>query len=56
VGAALMHAFLARCPGVKRSLLWVLTNNEDAIRKYEHYEFAREGLVDHVVIRERRLA
>jgi GNAT superfamily N-acetyltransferase len=54
VGSALMHAFLDQCPDVKRILLWVLADNENAIRKYEHYEFAREGLVDHVVIRERR--
>jgi ribosomal protein S18 acetylase RimI-like enzyme len=52
-GSGLMHRYFADHPAVRRFLLWVIAANADAIGKYEHYGFAPEGLVDHVLANER---
>jgi len=49
LGACLMHRYFAEHPAVRRFLLWVVAANTDAIRKYEHYSFVPEGLVDYVL-------
>lgn len=51
VGSRLIRAFFRQCKGAKRIVLWVLANNEDAIAKYRYYGFARERLIDQVLIR-----
>jgi len=48
VGAALMHRYLAESPGVRRFLLWVIDENVDTIRKYKHYGYVTDGLLDQV--------
>lgn len=53
LGAALMHRYFAEHPVVRRFLLWVIRDNVDAIRKYEHYGFAADGLLDQVFANER---
>ncbi|MCX6924696.1 MAG: GNAT family N-acetyltransferase [Verrucomicrobia bacterium] len=51
-GSGLMRRYFAEHPAVRRFLLWVIANNNDAIAKYEHYGFAPDGLVDQVLANE----
>jgi GNAT superfamily N-acetyltransferase len=51
VGAKLMRTFLAKNAGINRVVLWVLRNNDDAIRKYEHYGFMPDRLLDYVMMK-----
>ncbi len=53
LGSALMHRYLAEHPAVRRFLLWVVASNPEAIVKYEHFGFAREGMVDYVFANDR---
>jgi GNAT superfamily N-acetyltransferase len=53
VGGRLMRTFLREHPSTARFLLWVVSGNDDAIAKYEHYGFRREKLVDQILIRRR---
>jgi hypothetical protein len=51
-GSALIrHYFLAHNK-VRRFVLWVAANNDNALRKYQHYGYAPDGLVDHVLVNE----
>ena len=50
VGSALMNHYLASQAGVRRFVLWVNSDNEDALRKYRHYHYARDGVVDLVLV------
>ena len=50
VGSRLMHAYFARCPKIRRFILWVIADNDRAIQKYHHYSFATDGLMDQVMI------
>ena len=49
-GAALIRHYFAAHPRVRRFILWVRADNEDALAKYRHYGYAPDGLVDHVLI------
>jgi len=49
-GAALMHHYFALHPAVRRFLLWVTADNEEAVHKYRHYGYLPEGLIDHVLV------
>ena len=49
VGSALMLHYLNLHPAVRRFTLWVNTANNNAIRKYEHYGYKPDGLVDHIL-------
>jgi GNAT superfamily N-acetyltransferase len=51
-GGALMHRFFALHNPVRRFLLWVIADNENAIEKYRHYGFSPDGLVDYVLANE----
>ena len=51
IGARLMKTFLSECRDARRIILWVVSENADAIAKYSHYGFEREGLVDQIMIR-----
>jgi GNAT superfamily N-acetyltransferase len=51
VGARLMHRYFADGAGVSRFLLWVIAANENAIKRYKHYDYDWDGLVDHVMVR-----
>jgi ribosomal protein S18 acetylase RimI-like enzyme len=54
VGSALMLNYLsANADAVKRFTLWVNAENKNAIQKYQHYGYAAEGYVDHVLANER---
>ena len=49
-GSALMRHYLAAQTAVRRFILWVTANNEDAIQKYRHYGYAQDGLIDDVLV------
>jgi hypothetical protein len=51
-GSVLMRHYLAAQSAVRRFILWVTADNEDAVRKYGHYGYAPDGLVDHVLVNE----
>lgn len=51
-GSSLMQRYFAEHPAVRRFLLWVVAANANAIAKYDHYGFAPDGLVDHVLANE----
>jgi GNAT superfamily N-acetyltransferase len=49
VGSALMMHYLNTQSAVRRFTLWVNAGNKNAIQKYEHFGYAPDGLVDHVL-------
>lgn len=50
LGARLMRSFLAMHNSVRRFVLWIIENNHKAAAKYVHYGFARERLIDQVLL------
>jgi hypothetical protein len=54
-GSRLIRHYFAIHTSVKRFSLWVRADNEDAIRRYRHYGYAADGLVDHVLARQATL-
>lgn len=51
VGAKLFKTALAKAKETRRQQLWVISDNENAIRRYEHYGFKREPINDYVMIK-----
>jgi ribosomal protein S18 acetylase RimI-like enzyme len=51
-GSALMRHYFAAQSAVRRFILWVTADNEDAVLKYRHYGYNPDGLVDHVLVNE----
>lgn len=51
VGARLLKASLAIGKDTKRQQLWVVSDNENAIKRYEHYGFRQEAMTNDVMIR-----
>ena len=51
-GSALMHQYFAAQSAVRRFLLWVTADNENAVLKYRHYGYNPDGLIDHVLVNE----
>ena len=51
-GSALMWQYFATQNAVRRFILWVAADNENAVQKYRHYGYAPDGLVDHVLANE----
>ena len=49
VGRRLMEAFLARCAGARRLVLWVIGDNARSIAIYRRYGFAPDGLIDRIM-------
>ncbi len=49
LGSALMRHYFAAHSAVRRFILWVTANNDSALQKYQHYGYAPDGLVDHVL-------
>lgn len=52
IGAKLFHAFMAEGSSSKRQMFWVISKNENAIKRYLHYGFSPERLYDYVLIKE----
>jgi len=51
IGARLIRRMFTLCASARRIVLWVFAGNENAIVRYEHYGFRRDGLVDQVMMR-----
>ena len=51
VGAKLLKASLIKGKETKRQILWVMSNNENAIKRYNHYGFERELMNDNILIK-----
>lgn len=49
VGSRLLNRFFAIGKDTKRQILWVLKNNENAIKRYEHYGFTTENMNDYIL-------
>jgi RimJ/RimL family protein N-acetyltransferase len=50
-GGKLIRAFFHHCINCQRISLWVITDNDDSIRKYQHFGFHQEDMIDQVVVR-----
>ena len=51
VGAKLLKTALVIGKETKRQQLWVISENENAIKRYEHYGFQKEPINDYVMIK-----
>ena len=51
VGSSLLHASLSFATDTRRQMLWVISINENAIKRYEHYGFKKEKLYNYVLTR-----
>lgn len=49
LGASLIRHYFATQSAVKRFILWVVATNENAVKKYQHYGYVADGLIDHVL-------
>jgi ribosomal protein S18 acetylase RimI-like enzyme len=49
-GSALMRHYLAAHRAVRRFLLWVKVNNQEALQKYHHFGFMPDSLLDQVLV------
>jgi hypothetical protein len=52
VGSSMIRRYFGSQPGVRRFMVWVAADNHDAIRKYGHYGYVPDGLVDEILVNE----
>lgn len=52
IGSILLNTFFYEGRNTRRQLFWVITDNENAIKRYRHYGFAEEDLFDIVMSNE----
>lgn len=52
IGARLMRRYFGDCAQVRRFVLWVISDNDNAIDRYRHYGYQRDGLIDQVLMRQ----
>lgn len=50
VGSSLLKWFFYESNSTTRQHFWVIENNENAIKRYRHYAFKQENLIDYVFI------
>ncbi|MEG0736131.1 MAG: GNAT family N-acetyltransferase [Longicatena sp.] len=50
IGSLLLRKFFVESRDCRRQLFWVLKNNDNAIKRYEHYGFKAELIHDKVLI------
>jgi ribosomal protein S18 acetylase RimI-like enzyme len=50
IGSALLRRFFSEGKNSKRQIFWVIESNDNAIKRYEHYGFKKEGLLDCIMI------
>lgn len=50
IGSKLINAFFCRTQNATRHLFWVNSTNENAIKRYLHYGFLSEDLIDIILI------
>lgn len=51
IGSMLLRRFFCVAQNTKYQILWVISDNENAIKRYEHYGFKKENLTNYVYIR-----
>ena len=51
IGSKLFNKFLRMGRATKRQYLWVISNNENAIKRYRHWGFNPENLFDYVLVK-----
>jgi len=51
IGAKLFNAFMKAGAATKRQLFWVIANNGNAIKRYQHYGFKAENMYDYVLVK-----
>ena len=49
VGSGLLRHFFHEGLGTKRQILWVMEDNENAIKRYSHYGFNNEDMHDYII-------
>lgn len=49
VGSSLFNAYLVCGNTSKRQILWCRTDNDNAMKRYEHYGYKREKMYDHII-------
>ena len=49
IGSVLLNKFFSASKEAKRQLFWVIQSNDNAIKRYKHYGFEPENLVDSVM-------
>ena len=54
-GSALMRHYFSAQGVIRRFILWVTADNENAVMKYRHYGYVPDGLIDHVLVNEMTL-
>lgn len=50
IGSVLYKKVMFDSKNIKRQMLWVVSDNENAIKRYEHYGFKLDRLIDNVMI------
>ena len=50
LGSVLIRHYFATHSAVRRFILWVTADNDNAVLKYRHYGYAPDGLIDHVLV------
>jgi ribosomal protein S18 acetylase RimI-like enzyme len=50
IGSDLLNKFFTDCLDSRRQIFWVVETNENAIKRYEHFGFKKESLVDNIYI------
>ena len=51
VGSRLLRRFFEEGKDTRRQILWVMQDNENAIKRYEHYGFKNENMYDYIMIK-----
>lgn len=49
IGSILLNTFFYEGRNTRRQLFWVITDNDNAIKRYRHYGFTEEDLYDYVM-------
>ncbi|MDR2085178.1 MAG: GNAT family N-acetyltransferase [Bacteroidales bacterium] len=50
IGAKLLKEYFLKSKNTKRQLFWVITSNENAIKRYVHYGFLPEKIYDEILM------
>lgn len=50
IGSMMLNRFFYEGKNTKRQLLWVITNNDNAIKRYHHYGFQEEFFFDYTML------
>jgi ribosomal protein S18 acetylase RimI-like enzyme len=50
IGSALLRTYFNQSNKCDRQLFWVIQSNENAIKRYQHYGYKKENLIDYVML------